>query len=157
MAPLIISALFTRPVNPERVPPVFIVKLVFPVVKVPVPVNVPFNTCAEFGSVGLFPKGKLQLEPIVFPPEVILTALKVTLLQDNVAVLPSNVIVPPFALKVGDPEIVNAPAKVIVPLGAVKVPPEIVRELFKSAPVLGRVSVPELIAIGPLDVVVKVE
>lgn len=62
-----------------------------------------------------------------------LTLLKVTALQDKVAAEPSKVIVPLFALNVGEPEIVKAPATVILELGAVNVPPEIVRSAFKSA------------------------
>jgi hypothetical protein len=71
--------------------------------------------------VGLLPSGRLQLLFTVFTPALfpeIVTVLKVTLLQERVAVLPSKVKVPPFALKVGVPEIVNPPARVIVPLGA---------------------------------------
>jgi hypothetical protein len=57
-------------------------------------------------------------------------------------------------LNVGDPEIVNAPAKVIFPEVAVKVPPLIVSVLFKSDPE-GRDRLPELKTTGPEAPVIK--
>ena len=131
-----------NPLNPDRTAPLFNVK--FPgTVNVPLPVNVPFNTML-LPPRGFAPKGKVQSLFTVLALLVCakVTRLNVTLLQAKVAVdVPSNVIVPPLALKVGVPEIVNDAAKVIVPEGAVKVPPRIVNVPLRSAP-LGKVSDP---------------
>jgi hypothetical protein len=135
------------PENPDNRPPAFTWIQVPPVqvlVNVPVPLKVPFRVTAE-ETVGLAPKGREQLLFTVFVVLLLerFTKLKVTLLQLNVAVLPSNVIVPPFALKVGEPETVSDPARVIVPLGALKVPAEIVRAPFISVVAqLVKVNVP---------------
>jgi hypothetical protein len=65
-------------------------------------------------------------------------------LQLNVTVnAPSKINVPPLALKVGEPEIVKAPAKVIVPDGAVKVPPLMLKPTLRSEPE-GNDKLPEL-------------
>ena len=103
---------------------------------------------------GFAPSGSEQLLFTVLVPELLkVIKLKVTLLQLSVAVLPSIVIVPPFALKVGEPDIVKFPARVINPLGALNVPPEIVSAPFRSA-LLGRVKVPELKLV--VDAITKV-
>lgn len=142
MAPLL------KPVNPLNIAPALRVKVPIVLANVPVPLNVPAKVM-PLGIVGFAPKGKLQLLLTVFTPvcPVKLTRLKVTLLQFNVAVEPSKVIIPLLWLKVGVPEIFNPPFKVIAPLGAVKVPPEIARAFvesveFKSAP-FGRVNIPD--------------
>jgi hypothetical protein len=118
-------------------------------VSVPVPVNVPLKWIAS-GIVGLLPRGKLHPLLTVFLPVLLnATKLKLTLLHVKVARPPSKVIVPPFALKVGVPEIVRFPATVIVPEGALNVPPDIVKDPFRSAP-LASVSAPELKVTVPL-------
>ena len=130
-------------VKPEITPVPLIVK-VPPVDKVPVPDKVPFKVILN-GMLGSAPNGKLQLLLIVFSPKILLkaTLLKVTLLQESVAAVPlSKVIVPPFALNTGVPLIVKAPAIVIFPLGALNVPPGIIKAPFISAP-LGKVKVPD--------------
>ena len=130
------------PLNPEITAPEFIVKFEV-ITKLPVPVIVPLRTVLFI--IGLFPIGNVQLLFIVFALEVwaSTTRLKVTLLQLSVAVDPSRVKVPLLWLKIGDPEIVKAPAKNMFPDGALNVPPEIVKAPFKSAPD-GRDKVPEL-------------
>ncbi len=64
-------------------------------------------------------------------------------MQLIVASPPSRVIVPPFALNVGEPEINKLPAIVIVPEDAVNVPPLIDNSPLKSAPDVGRLKLPE--------------
>lgn len=85
-----------------------------------------------------------------------MTVPKVTLLQLKVAVVaPSKVTVPLLALKVGEPEMVRLPAKVIVAeVGALKVPPDMVKSPFKSAPE-GKLSVPALCVTVPLALKVE--
>src|SRR5262245_28161864 len=82
------------------------------------------------------------------------TVLRVTLAQVKVTEPPSKVIAPLLLLRVGELEIVKAPATVMVPLGAVKVPPEMDRAPFKSAP-LGSDRLPELTVTVPLELKVE--
>src|SRR5262249_24577294 len=131
-------SLNTKPLKPDRAAPLFKLKeLPVPrpllIVSVPEPLSVPLKLTGAF-TVGLLPKGRLQLLLIVLMPVLdveplsIITLLKVTLLQLKVAPLsPSNLIVPLFALNVGEPETVSEPARVKVPEGPVNVPPEMLR------------------------------
>ncbi len=72
-------------------------------------------------------------------------------MQLKVAAVASNLNVPPLALKTGVPEIVKNCAKFNVPLGAVKVPPEMIKEPLMSEPE-GKDSDPELIVVLALEV-----
>lgn len=126
-------AVITKPLNPERAEAALLkLKIPADAVKVPVPLRVPLRVIL-LGMVGEAPNGNEQLVATVFAAVLLkMTKLNVTLLQPKFALPPSKVTVPPLALKVGEPEIVNAPAIVIVPLGAVK-PPELkIKVLFKS-------------------------
>ncbi len=139
-----------KPVNPDTLEPAFNVKVPVVSVIVPVPLIVPLLV-KPLGIVGLLPKGKVHPLLTVFTPvcPVKLTKLKVTLLQDNVAVVPEKSIVPPFALKVGEPEIVNAPEIVVVPDEAVNVPPDKVNPPLNVPPAEGNVKLPELTVKAP--------
>lgn len=121
----------TSPVKPERLPfdwKSSEVRAVEVEVSVPLPDNIPPLIVMRPVTVGLFPRGRLQLLLTVFVPVLLkVTKLKVTFSQLNVALPESKVIVPPLALKVGEPEIVKFPLISKFPLGAVKVPPLIVK------------------------------
>lgn len=135
------------PVNPEITDPVENIDSADPPpdkVSVPVPESVLLVT-VTLVVVGLLPSGNVQLlwRALMFDPvALIMTLLKVTLLQFKLPAPPSKVIVPPLALKVGELVIVRLPATVIVPVGAVNDPPEMANAPLISAPD-GRRSEPE--------------
>lgn len=103
-----------------------------PILSVPVPLSVPARISATFKN-GSSPIGNVQSLLMVFVDALEkVIRLNVTLLQAKVP-LPSKSIVPPFALKVGEFEIVILEATVIVPLEAVKLPPEMLNAPLRSA------------------------
>ena len=122
----------TRPVKPDREDPLLRVRRlllvpVLPIVSVPVPERVPFRVISALVSppvVGLFPSGNEQLLFTVLRVEPVwakVTRLKLTLLQAKVpSAFPSNVTVPPLAVKVVPELMVKEAPTVIVLEGAVK-------------------------------------
>lgn len=143
LLPVTVIEVAVSEVNPVIAVEAELMVSVLPKASVPDPLKVPERDTG-LGIVGLFPNGSVQLLLTVFVPVLLITTkLKVTLLQDRVAPAPSKVKVPPLALKVGVPEIVNPATSVMFPEGALNVPPDMVSAPLKSAP-SGRVSVPEL-------------
>lgn len=133
------------PLKPVRAEPVFWVKVPV-VVSVPEPLNMPLSVILPpLPAVGLFPRGRLQVELTVLIPAVWVnvTRLNKALLHDSVAdvVLPKFT-VPPLALKVAAALKVNALLKLVVPDDATKVEAAFtVYMLLKAAP-LGTVMLP---------------
>lgn len=147
-----------NPEKPVKVPLVILRQLVFSqvLVNVPVPESAAVAAFSRIRpvTVGSCPRGKAHPVPTVFvavPVCAKLTILKITLLQVRVTLLvPSKLKTPPLALKIGEPEMVSAPARVSVPLGAVNVPPEIMSAPFRSDP-LGSARLPELSVTVPAE------
>lgn len=135
------------PLNPERTDP--LPKVSVSTVSVPVPESVPFKVIwlvpSPVPTVGLAPRGRLQLLLMVLmllPVFLIFTALKVTLLQETIPLVPSKVTVPELWVKVGVPVIVKDPAMVVVALVEVKIPPERVKASLMSIVELPPAKVP---------------
>ena len=137
-----------NPLKPDSADPVLRVTVpVLPKDKVLEPDRVPLTIrpAVPDPTVGLLPSGRLQSLPTVLVPAVLVieTWLNAWLPQDRMLLpVPSNVTVPPLALKVAPGLIVKACAIVIVPAGASNADPALtVKLVLKSAP-LGTVTVP---------------
>jgi hypothetical protein len=129
VAPAMVSADADSPENPEKVP---LVSVNVPdVLRVPVPDSVPpvRVMLPPLFAEGPAPNGKLHVVTVLVPAVCVnVTRLKVFTVQARVAeAVPLKSTVPPLAVKMGVPDIVNAPALCIVPAGAVKVPLESVK------------------------------
>lgn len=147
------------PVKPERTAPLFNVKVPLLFVSVPLPVKVPLTVKAypAVPRLGLEPRGRVQSDPtvVVFVVLLNVTRLKVTLLHVSVApIIPLKLIVPPFALNVGVPEMTKNPPTFNIPDGALNVPPVICNVLCKFA-LFGKVREPEVKVV--VTVTLKVE
>jgi hypothetical protein len=127
VAPDTVSADAAKLEKPVRVPPALRVS-VPDVVSVPEPASVPplRVRLPPLFARGPAPRGKLQVVTVLVPAVCVkVTRLNVLTEQASVAaVIPLKFTTPPLALKVGAPEIVNAPATLIDPDGAVNVPLE---------------------------------
>ena len=154
-----------RPEKPERLPPAL--KVNAPdVVSVPEPERVPpvRVMLPPLLALGFAPSGKLHVVTVLMPAAwVNVTALNVFTVQASVAaVTPLKSTVPPLAVNVGAPEIVNAPptcripevavyapldrakapATDVVPVPPTYVPPDMVKVVASVMPPEGAVKVP---------------
>jgi hypothetical protein len=127
VAPDTVSDDAARPVKPESV--LLALSVSVPdVLRVPVPDSVPPVSVMlpPLLAFGLAPNGRLQVVAVLVPAVCVkVTRLNVFTEHARVAVVaPLKSTVPPSALNVGAPEIVNAPATCMVPDGAVNEPLE---------------------------------
>lgn len=118
-----------KPLKPDRLEPALSVRVLAvpdePSERVPLPESVPLRVInPPVAVVGLLPKGKLQSLLIVRVPLewLIVTALKLTLLQARVALPVLAMLTVPLLCVNVPPVMVMVLLRLMVPEGAVKVP-----------------------------------